>query len=89
MRRNISVDQKSTDGWFSLLDASWFVFIIYLSFLLKLTIFPLEIVLKAPYNEKVDVWSLGVTLLQIIDKRGFDIGNGFKVFATTFSRSFP
>jgi serine/threonine protein kinase len=40
---------------------------------------PPEIILKAPYNEKVDVWSMGVTLLQLVDKKGFDIGGPNKV----------
>lgn len=40
---------------------------------------PPEIILKAPYAEKVDVWSLGVTLLELIDKKGFDLGTGFNV----------
>ena len=40
---------------------------------------PPEIILKAPYNEKVDVWSMGVTLLQLIDPKGFDLGGTFNV----------
>lgn len=40
---------------------------------------PPEIILKAPYNEKVDVWSLGVTLLQLIDKKGYEYGTPFSV----------
>jgi len=35
---------------------------------------PPEIILKAPYNEKTDVWSLGCTLLQLVDPRSFDMG---------------
>jgi len=44
---------------------------------------PPEIVVKAPYNEKVDVWSLGVTLLQLIDRRGFDLGNAIRCLFVT------
>lgn len=45
---------------------------------------PPEIILKAPYNEKVDVWSLGVTLLQLIHYKGFDLGSSFRVRSIAF-----
>jgi len=44
---------------------------------------PPEIILKAPYNEKVDVWSLGVTLLQLIDKKGYEYGTPFSALFKT------
>jgi serine/threonine-protein kinase CLA4 len=40
---------------------------------------PPEIILKAPYTQKVDVWSLGVTLLQLLDHKGYDMGGSFRV----------
>jgi len=50
---------------------------------------PPEIILKAPYNEKVDVWSLGVTLLQLIDRKGFENGNAFSSLFKTSTEGRP
>jgi len=51
---------------------------------------PPEILLRAPYNEKADVWSLGCTLLQLVDPRSFDLGPMPKTLLTiaTQGRSF-